>query len=1456
MNNSIPFTCYLIGESNLLIECAKILRARSFAIEGIISPSRQIQTWAQDQQIDWFDSLSKIDWEEHSADYLFSIVNNEIIPAHVLTRIHELAINYNDSLMPLYAGSKASAWTILNNESTHCINWHLIDEKNDVGSILKQANIPVLPKETTLSITMKCAEQAIVAFSELVTEIHENFYKRDTPDSEEPNYFIRSQKSSCNERQHVYDASSLAFWKSHMADFEPTQAKWKFDDVATSPNGIFSCEYLLTQDEARQARQLAQEQATSIDTVFLYVYLKTLSFFLNSDDITIGLGFGNRPEEIKEGGLVDPFLNLLPFHLQLNPTSSLQEALLATFVEKSKLHEYKHVLDAYLTSLSNKVLYEFGFNFCRFHRSKQNEHLIKKRGESDRHNVPFMLQVTEDETFKVELNAHDFYVSQEYLNYFGHYLKLALQNILQGKHAVSLDTHDYQKIVIEWNETRRPYPHEKTMHQVFEEQVARTPNAIALVYEETRLTYQELNQRSNQLAHYLLERYQVQPDELIALCLSTNELMVVAMLAVLKSGAAYVPIDTGYPEERISYILHDTKTRVVLTNTIFEPKLCTDFGYCNVVAIDDAVNQAQFLLQSALTPATAVTASNLAYVTYTSGTTGKPNGVMIEHRGVINLISEKIESYNPRQNMPVAFYSNYVFDASVHELFLTLSSGCQVYILPNPVRYDLQCLSDYFIKNAIQASWVPTSLVSEFIETYSGDKLKMICCGGERLILNANIDMSNLSYGLINVYGATEATVFTTYNKVTRTKDGNYNTNTIGRPIANSTCYVFSSNGQLAPVGAIGELFIGGIGLARGYLNNPDLTSRKFIQNPFQSEHQKDQGTHGRLYKTGDLVRWLPDGNLEFIARNDTQVKVRGHRIELGEITNVLIAFPGIKQSTVVPITIQSGANQSKPEVNLVAYYVRDNVIPGEDESDYLRHWEDLYDYEYAQLDLKKYQENIQGWNSSYTMEPISRCDMLEWRDATLKNIKGLKPKRILEVGCGSGLLLFNLLNQFEYYYATDISGNSVCHIQKIVNQLGFQSQVTTLKCAADVIPFDELGNNYDTVILNSVVQYFPSLDYLEKILIQLIDNMPSGRIFLGDVRDFRLLNCFHYSVLKFKEMPLNSAEIHYFASREKELLISPHYFINFKKNHPRVSSVQLLPKLSNAVNEMSSYRYDVILCVDDTEYVTSTVDYTKFATVIDLQSFLKKQKEACFYIQYPNQKIAQDYIECQLMMGKKCDIPRGNIQNLLNIDQIQNLFSGCGYEVAFHLNAIDPFYLNLIVHKKGKPNEVQIDYKKSDMGFIINSNSPVSNLNQFNDSISRYLEKHLPQYMIPQHFVSLDKLPMTANGKLDRKALPDPVVFSNDNYVAPRNDIESKLRDIFAQVLGLPQEKIGVRDNFFQIGGNSLLAFKLISKIDSFLQCRIEACTVFSQKNIENLTRHIASTSADLRKDNNAESI
>jgi amino acid adenylation domain-containing protein len=723
-----------------------------------------------------------------------------------------------------------------------------------------------------------------------------------------------------NERRSLNDQSSIAFWKDYLVDSVPADAKWKFDEEASSPDSLFSTSILLNAEEAALVQQVAHEHAVTVDNVFLFSYIKTLSFFLNSVDITIGVVFNNRLEKVGGDSLFGLFLNVLPFRLQLKPEASLQDALVETSNSKMRLYEHKHIPYAHIKSIFDRDLYKFGFSFINFHILKPSEKIITNCGGFNRTSIPFLLEVTQGNTFKLDIKVHDDYINQEYLNYFGHYLKMTLLNVLRNKNELTLDTNDYQKIVIEWNATHQSFPDKKTLHQLFEEQVQRNPDAIALVFEDKQLTYRDLNQKANQLAYHLIQKYQVKSDELIVLCLNRNELMVVAILAVLKSGAAYVPVEPDYPDERISYILHDTETRIILTNGVHQNRFSsiTQKETYSILVLDEESTEIQSHPFSDLD--TSVTSSNLAYVIYTSGTTGKSNGVMIEHKGVVNLILDVIKKHKLSSNKRVAFYSNYAFDCSVYELFSALSVGCQLFILPNPVRHDLQSLNEYFTTHGIQVSFIPSGVAGDFIQTCRSSTLELIYMAGDRCVLDSGTNIEDLAFEVFNEYGITETTICTTYKKVEKANSGNTNVNIIGRPFSNNQCYIFLHNGQLAPFGVIGELFVGGIGLARGYLNNSELTNQKFIINPFQNDEEKNLGVNERLYKSGDLARLLPNGDMEYIARNDNQVKIWGYRIELSEIERALNTHPNIKQSIV--LQAKDSENPEGLRNHLIAYYV------------------------------------------------------------------------------------------------------------------------------------------------------------------------------------------------------------------------------------------------------------------------------------------------------------------------------------------------------------------------------------------------------------------------------------------------------------------------------------------------------------------------------------------------------
>ncbi|MBY7735091.1 non-ribosomal peptide synthetase, partial [Francisella philomiragia] len=474
---------------------------------------------------------------------------------------------------------------------------------------------------------------------------------------------------------------------------------------------------------------------------------------------------------------------------------------------------------------------------------------------------------------------------------------------------------DYQRIVYDWNKTDNDYPRDKTVYELFEEQVLKNPDAIAIVFEDQEVTYKELNERSNQLARYIRKQYrratnqELKPDTLIPLCLERGIDMVIGILGVMKSGGAYVPMDPDYPADRLKHILSDTNAKLVITQNHIEYRFkeVTDIL---LISINEQNSQTVYQGEKATNLSQYSQATDLAYVIYTSGTTGLPKGVMIEHHSVINLVKEQIYFFNLDKFSKVLQFASFVFDASVSEIFITLISGSTLYICSKELRKDGNELITFLMSNQISVAKFTPSFLSSL--KYSNIlSLKTLAVAGE---IPNDIIVQKWSKGrtLLNVYGPTEGTVCSTMHRYVR---GDISSN-IGKSFNNIKLYVLDEYRYPVPLGVVGELYIGGAGLARGYLNRDDLTAERFVSNPFATELDIANG-YTRLYKTGDLVRWLPDGNLEYIGRNDFQVKIRGYRIELGEIESQLLKIEGINQ-----VAVLAKENEETKSKYLVGYYV------------------------------------------------------------------------------------------------------------------------------------------------------------------------------------------------------------------------------------------------------------------------------------------------------------------------------------------------------------------------------------------------------------------------------------------------------------------------------------------------------------------------------------------------------
>ena len=456
------------------------------------------------------------------------------------------------------------------------------------------------------------------------------------------------------------------------------------------------------------------------------------------------------------------------------------------------------------------------------------------------------------------------------------------------------------QLLTEWNSADIEYPSDQCIHQLFEAQVERTPDAVAVTFEEKSLTYAQLNRKANQLAHFL-QQQGVGPEVPVGICVERSLEMVVGLLAILKAGGAYVPLDLTYPVERLAFMLADTQAPVLCTQQQFVTKLPRYGGH--VVCLDtDAAKIAQ---ESEDNPVSTVTGNCLAYVIYTSGSTGKPKGVLINHVSAVRLFEATRALFHFDQHDVWSLFHSYAFDFSVWELWNPLVSGGRVVVVPYEVSrsseafYNLLCTERVTILNQCPSAFHQLIRVEEASSTAQSPALRVVIFGCEAFevqSLKPWFDrQGEQAPQLVVMYGPTETTVFDTYYLLsTADLERASGSSIIGRSIPGSHIYILDSYRQPVPIGVSGEIFIGGTGLARGYLNRPELTAERFVPNPFS------QKPDARLYKTGDLARYLSNGNIEFLGRVDDQVKIRGFRVELGEIDAVLIQHLAVAQEVVV----------------------------------------------------------------------------------------------------------------------------------------------------------------------------------------------------------------------------------------------------------------------------------------------------------------------------------------------------------------------------------------------------------------------------------------------------------------------------------------------------------------------------------------------------------------------------
>jgi amino acid adenylation domain-containing protein len=679
------------------------------------------------------------------------------------------------------------------------------------------------------------------------------------------------------------------------------------------------------------------------------------------------------------------------------------------------------------------------------------------------------------------------------------------------------------------------------------------PVAPAVVHAGAVLTYGELRDRASRLAAELRTLDLSAP---VGLCMERSPELVIGALAVLWAGGAYLPLDPAYPEDRLAFVARESRMPALLVRGEEIPAWAGD---TRVIRLDQP---------STYDPVEPVE-SDLAYVIYTSGSTGRPKGVQVPRRGLESLVRWHLRTYGVTPDDRATLVASPAFDASVWEIWPYLAAGASLHVPDEETRLDPARLLDWMAAEGITISFLPTPLAEQVIEAMMGEilgeippeglRLRALLTGGDRL---QRAPRRPLPFALVNHYGPTESSVVATCAPVEMTEPLSDRPPAIGRPIHGTRAHVVDARLDAVPIGTPGELLLGGDSLARGYLDRPDLTAERFVPDPFGPPGE-------RLYRTGDLVRLLPDGELDFLGRADTQVKLRGFRIELGEIESVLLRHPAVREAVV-----------ALRNDRLAAWVVGHPETDAGEVSEHVEQWQTLYDETYARSKAQDATFDIEGWNSSYTGQPIPAPEMREWVEGTVDRILALHPRKVVEVGCGTGLLLFRVAPKTERYLASDFSRMA---LEGIRRQLDGLPQVQLRQAEADDWTGVEPGEA-DLVVLNSVVQYFPGIDYLVRVLEGAVKAVrPGGTVFVGDVRSLPLLEAFAESVERFQAPPTRSEEeiqrrIRRRVVEEEELVVDPVFFQALAESVPGMAGVDLLAKQGRWDNELTRYRYDVVL--------------------------------------------------------------------------------------------------------------------------------------------------------------------------------------------------------------------------------------------------------------------------------------
>jgi amino acid adenylation domain-containing protein/non-ribosomal peptide synthase protein (TIGR01720 family) len=1019
-----------------------------------------------------------------------------------------------------------------------------------------------------------------------------------------------------------------------------------------------------------------------------------------------------------------------------------------------------------------------------------------------------------------------------------------------------------EQLLSQVNQTEKPYDFSQNVPSLFSRQVIESPERVAIRFEDQQLTYAELDQRTSQLARHLIS-LGAGPDKLIGLSVERDISMLVGLLGILKSGSAYVPLDPTYPKDRLTAMIESSGLELLITQESCIESLPDQPSQRILLDRDwPLIEQATGELTTTLLP------DSLAYVIYTSGSTGKPKGVQISHRALTNFLFTMQEKPGlTRQDILLAV-TTISFDIAGLELYLPLITGAEIVLASREISMDGFALlgairqAKATVMQATPATWRMLML--------TGAKdlgLQRVFCGGEALDGELAAQLLSTGAEIWNLYGPTETTIWSTAcpvltNNIDLTSSIK-SAASIGMAIGNTQVYVLDEYLEPTPIGIPGELYIGGTGVSRGYFNQPGLTAERFVPDPFGL-------TPGaRLYRTGDLTYFNSNRQLMYSGRIDFQVKVRGFRIELGEIEATLNSHEAVQNA--VAVVRMDQAEQAQ----IVAYVQTDTDWTGPEDAinqdnEQIEKWKVVWEETYKDSNDRlgaEPSDDLSGWLSTYTGKQIDTAEMSRWTQETVERILALKPSQVLEIGCGTGLLLTRLSKHVSHYRGVDFSASVLSKLTQRLTQSDISIVSLVNREATDFS--NETPEIYDTVIINSVAQYFQNIEYLIEVIEKSIGVIKDGgHLYLGDLRALCMQTLQYLSVAHFQHTDETSANklkqlVQAATRREEELIIDLQLFAWLKDRINRISGVECMIKRTSDHNEMSKFRVDVVIHVGQREK-NQTTNFTEILHYHDhafdqagLEEILNRQCASVLIRDFPNVRLREDatlfdrvFSDAQTESEKSLQTTESKPTAAdLTIEQLISIGQRLGYQTFVAWSGAHSFLEMDIIYRQGTANDafgvpIEVtfpDFKSAGKTSKQFANHPDRNVHtrMLSALLRTLLEEKLPAYMIPSSIVCMDQMPMTPNGKIDRRALPAPdTIQKQESYVAPRTDSEALLCEIWSKLLNYPN--IGVFDNFFTLGGHSLLAVQVISKVRDAFSIELPIQALFDSPTVAQLADSI----------------